>query len=141
MIVKILCTLVSLLLWKPSLAFHNSFKRMPSRYLSGGVTAMSSSKSTEHAKFIETFAKKEAPRRIESLCEILELAGERLISPNDRKGLNPFLIPISQNQTDGTKLCYIRWPTQKEDMELQLVRTTDTGNVWILSIHYEFNIF
>lgn len=56
---------------------------------------------------------------------------EEIVSPTERRGLNPFLIPISKSKKSPGKdvgvLCYIRWPTQKEDMDLQLVRTTEAG--------------
>jgi hypothetical protein len=39
----------------------------------------------------------------------------------------PFLIPLCKFQVDGSLLCYIRWPTQKDDMDLQLVRTNEMG--------------
>ena len=40
--------------------------------------------------------------------------------------MNPFLIPLARCK-DGSVLSYIRWPTQKEDMDLQIVKTTETG--------------
>ena len=51
------------------------------------------------------------------------------MKPDERTGLCPFLIPLSKNKQTGQFLCYIRWPTQKSDMDLQLVRTTDVGIV------------
>jgi len=57
----------------------------------------------------------------------LQLKGESLLKPTEREGLNPFLIPLSRNTVDKSLLCYIRWPTQKDDMELQLVRTNEVG--------------
>ena len=66
------------------------------------------------------------------MLEIIELQdSETLISPTDRKGLNPFLIPLARNKRDGSRLCYIRWPTQKDEMDLQLCRTTDVGVVLV----------
>ena len=53
---------------------------------------------------------------------------DEIIDPADyRRGMNPFLIPLAKSKEDGSILAYIRWPTQKEDMDLQLVRTTDVG--------------
>jgi len=56
----------------------------------------------------------------------MQLLGDEVVSPKERKELLPFLVPLTRSK-DGTQLCYIRWPTQKEDMELQLVRTNETG--------------
>jgi hypothetical protein len=80
-----------------------------------------------HEEFMSTVAKVEPPKRLKSLLEMTEMVGDELVSPRAREGLNPFLIPISKSKVDGSLTCFIRWPTQKEGMELQLVKTTETG--------------
>jgi hypothetical protein len=80
---------------------------------------------SEHISYMENIAKVTPPRRLETLLQLLEMSGDQtILSPNARKGLNPFLIPLSIRK-DGSILCYIRWPTQKDGMDLQLVRTTE----------------
>ena len=75
----------------------------------------------EHARYLTDVAKVQPPARLQALLELVDLRGEdTVIPPTDRKGLNPFLIPIARNKRDGSRLCYIRWPTQKEDMDLQV---------------------
>jgi hypothetical protein len=82
----------------------------------------------EHFNFIKDIARADPPRKLDLLLKLIELTGdEEVVSPSTRQGLNPFLIPISRRVKDGSYLCYIRWPTQKESMDLQLVRTTDVG--------------
>lgn len=82
----------------------------------------------EHCDFIRNIAKADPPKKLDLLLKLVELTGdEKIVSPTARQGLNPFLIPISRRIKDGSFLCYIRWPTQKENMDLQLVRTTDVG--------------
>jgi hypothetical protein len=89
-------------------------------------TSLSSTiESGAHYNFIVSTAKFDAPKQLSTLIELLKINGETIMDPNDRVGLNPFLIPISKGK-NGT-LCYIRWPTQKEDMDLQIVRTNEVG--------------
>lgn len=86
----------------------------------------------EHIAYLTDVARVKPPTRLQAMLEIMELQGtETLISPTDRKGLNPFLIPLARNKRDGSRLCYIRWPTQKDEMDLQLCRTTDVGVVLV----------
>ena len=86
----------------------------------------------EHIAYLTDVARVKPPKRLQAMLEIIELQDtETLISPTDRKGLNPFLIPFARNKRDGSRLCYIRWPTQKDEMDLQLCRTTDVGVVLV----------
>ena len=111
------------------------------RSLMGHVSSSSSSSTTttrlrataleskvfEYANFLTNVAMTNPPKRLATLLALLEMKGEEILVPSDRKSLNPFLVPLSRFKTDKSMLCYIRWPTQKEDMDLQLVRTTDVG--------------
>ena len=77
---------------------------------------------------MESVAKTVPPRRLETLLQLLEMSeDETIVGPSARENLNPFLIPLSKSKKDGSMLCYIRWPTQKDSMDLQLVRTTEVG--------------
>jgi hypothetical protein len=77
--------------------------------------------------FLRDVAKVDPPKRLRSVLELSSMNGEELVSPRSRAGLNPFLIPISKNLKDQSTTCFIRWPTQKKDMELQIVKTTESG--------------
>lgn len=102
--------------------------RMPTQHFQRGL-AMSTS-TVETASFLQDVAKTAPPKRLGTLLKLLELDNnEDLVNPDERKGLCPFLVPLSRNKQTGQYLCYIRWPTQKSDMDLQLVRTTDVGIV------------
>jgi hypothetical protein len=87
------------------------------------------SRVNEYSVFLKDVACTAAPTRLATLLTLLDMQGEEVLSPKtvDRKSLNPFLIPLSRNPSTGTMTCYIRWPTQKEDMDLQLVKTTEVG--------------
>ena len=68
------------------------------------------------------------PKRLDNLLKVITMDhhNEELVDPMDRKSLNPFLIPISRKKDNrDDMLCFIRWPTMKEDMDLQLVRNTE----------------
>ena len=104
---------------------------LPSRFQS--VARLSISESTlpafqEHLSYLQNVAKAEPPKKLELLLQLLSMTeDEEIVGPSAREGMNPFLIPLSRSKKDGSMLCYIRWPTQKESMDLQLVRTTDVG--------------
>ena len=63
--------------------------------------------SEEHSKFLKDTAKSESPKNIELLLRLMEMSGEKILSPKDRKGMNPMLIPltIGEDEEKG-KLCY-----------------------------------
>jgi len=87
-------------------------------------------KTNELSNFLQNVAVTTAPKRLATLLALLDMSGtEELLSPSMviRKDMNPFLVPISRNIKDNSLLCYIRWPTQKDDMDLQIVRTTPVG--------------
>lgn len=82
----------------------------------------------EHVNFLRDVARTEPPKKLELLLQLLEMSDdEKIVAPSERKGMNPFLVPLSKRGTDDSTLCYMRWPTQKEGMDLQLVRTTNSG--------------
>lgn len=95
----------------------------------GISTSDLANKVNEYSKYLKEVAVAAPPKRLATLLSLLDMKGEELLSPTttDRKSLNPFLIPLSRSPTDKSLLCYIRWPTQKDDMDLQLVRTTEVG--------------
>jgi hypothetical protein len=96
----------------------------------GGMSVSElASRVNEYSVFLKDVACTAPPNRLATLLTLLDMQGEEVLSPKsmDRKSLNPFLIPLSRNPISGAMTCYIRWPTQKDDMDLQLVKTTDVG--------------
>lgn len=87
----------------------------------------SSAKSGLYKEFLKDVAKIEAPERIEALATILDLQNYELVNPRERAGLNPFLVPIAKDKTDNSVIGYLRWPTQRDAMPLQIVKTNETG--------------
>lgn len=68
-----------------------------------------------HESYLKDTARVNPPLRLNTLLKLLHKRGDKLIDPSNRKGLIPFLVPVSL-QSDNSLLCYIRWPTQKDDM-------------------------
>lgn len=90
-------------------------------------SSISPDSTSEYQSFLTTKAKVPTPQNLNLLLELLTHKGEKLVSPSNRAGLNPLLIPISKNPTDNSLTCFLRWPTQKEGAALQVVSTTETG--------------
>jgi len=95
----------------------------------------------EYSNYLTGVAAVAPPKRLQTLLELLAMTGTEELLPvqagapprrwvSNEAGqseMNPFLIPLSRNVKDGSLLCYIRWPTQKDEMDLQIVRTTPVG--------------
>lgn len=82
--------------------------------------------SSEHESYLKDIALINPPARLQTLLTLLQARGDEIVSPRKRASLNPFLIPLAKC-SDGTMVCYMRWPTQKADMDLQIVKTTEAG--------------
>jgi hypothetical protein len=124
--------IVSLVLFFAFLGSLQGFSLPSNRHARSGILGMTTtddiSLSGDHSKFLKEVAKIDPPKRLPTLIKLLSMDdNEELVQPTERQNLNPFLIPLSKSKKDGSYLCYIRWPTQKEDMDLQIVRTTETG--------------
>ena len=107
-----------------------------SHYVTG---RFQSSSQQSHGDFIENVAKFNVPKGIDILLDILSWQGNEIVSPRARDGLNPFLIPLARSSADNEHICYLRWPTQKDTMELQIVKTCPAG-VKLLSTSTEHYI-
>lgn len=122
----------------------------------------------QHTNFLRGPAKvSPIPQRFLSLLKLLDLRSKNYTPTEEdfvsvvpspiaaRKGINPFLIPISESVDKKSLLCYIRWPTQKgipirnrfriipiyflyafikENMDLQLVRASSDGMLKLVSL-------
>lgn len=58
--------------------------------------------SSEHASFIKNIAKTIPPKRLDTLLQLLAYRGNKIMDPNDRKGLIPFIIPLARNMKDNS---------------------------------------
>jgi hypothetical protein len=80
-----------------------------------------------HSNFLSNVAQFTPPKDLKVLFQLLKLTGVDIVEPTNRINVNPFLVPIAMEKDGENKLCYLRWPTQRDTMELQLVRTTKVG--------------
>ncbi|GIL56818.1 hypothetical protein Vafri_12127 [Volvox africanus] len=79
---------------------------------------------TETAVFLEEIAVSQTPKRLQGLMRVLEAQGGTSLSPSDRRGLHPLLVPLSARGDDVT--CLLRWPepSQFKNMLLPVVCMT-----------------
>ncbi|KXZ51170.1 hypothetical protein GPECTOR_13g657 [Gonium pectorale] len=63
---------------------------------------------TETAVFLEEIAVSQTPQRLQGLMRVLEARGGQSLSPSERRGLHPLLVPLSAVGEDVT--CLLRWP-------------------------------
>ncbi|GLI66125.1 hypothetical protein VaNZ11_009855 [Volvox africanus] len=79
---------------------------------------------TETAVFLEEIAVSQTPKRLQGLMRVLEAKGGTSLSPSDRRGLHPLLVPLSARGEDVT--CLLRWPepSQFKNMLLPVVCMT-----------------
>lgn len=79
---------------------------------------------TETAVFLEEIAVSQTPKRLAGLMRVLEAQGAHKVSPSERAGLHPLLIPLSAKAEAVT--CLLRWPepSQHKNMPLPVVSQT-----------------
>lgn len=66
------------------------------------------------------------------LRQVLEAQGHNIVSPADRRGLHPLLIPLAQQHQQrisatSTLTCLLRWPEGHKGMELPVVQQERGG--------------
>lgn len=87
------------------------------------------------ADFLTTTAKCDVPSGLPGLVRLLAADGKRFQLVNgdltavraSNHAMNPFFVPIAKDATKGSYIGYMRWPTQKPEMDLQIVETTEVG--------------
>ncbi|GLC37181.1 hypothetical protein PLESTB_000988700 [Pleodorina starrii] len=89
-----------------------------------GNRYVASKAMTETSVFLEEIAVSQTPKRLQGLMRVLEVQGGVSLSPADRRGLHPLLVPLSAQGEDVT--CLLRWPepSQNKNMPLPVVRMT-----------------
>jgi hypothetical protein len=69
------------------------------------------------------------------LVQVLVAQGEQVVSPQDRRGLMPLLVPLTAatDSPDPTFTCLLRWPEGHRGMELPVVRMQRRGTAVALA--------
>ncbi|XP_043708741.1 protein IN CHLOROPLAST ATPASE BIOGENESIS, chloroplastic-like isoform X2 [Telopea speciosissima] len=87
--------------------------------------------SSDHISFIKDIAAIRPPDYLQYLLKMLQIRGDRIISPGARQGLIPLAIPLSENHS-GALTALLRWPTAPSGMEMPVVEVRKHG-VWLLA--------
>ncbi|KAL4422026.1 hypothetical protein ABPG77_005456 [Micractinium sp. CCAP 211/92] len=100
---------------------------------SGTVAVRASVTAAEHVRYINEVAVVPGKPKVETLLKVLEAQGQAAVSPADRSGLHPLLIPLAQqhgsssNGGGGELTCLLRWPEGHQGMELPVVSQARGG--------------
>ncbi|KAI7837860.1 hypothetical protein COHA_008347 [Chlorella ohadii] len=111
------------------------FTRRPlRRSAAGAVVVHASTTAAEHVRYVNEVAVVPGKPRVEVLLKVLEAQGQAAVSPADRRGLHPLLIPLAQQQGgeggsggSGELTCLLRWPEGHKGMELPVVSQARGG--------------
>lgn len=107
------------------------FTRRPIRRSAAGATVVRASvTAAEHVRYVNEVAVVPGKPRVEVLLKVLEAQGQAAVSPADRSGLHPLLIPLAQQQGgsgSGELTCLLRWPEGHKGMELPVVSQARGG--------------
>jgi len=80
--------------------------------------------SSEYERYLKNVAiVKNMPVCLQGLLHVLVTSGESAVSPSERRGMHPFLIPLTRDEKSGSVTGLLRWPTAPDTMELPVVRT------------------
>ncbi|XP_015690383.1 protein IN CHLOROPLAST ATPASE BIOGENESIS, chloroplastic [Oryza brachyantha] len=85
----------------------------------------------DHASFIKEVAATDPPEHLNSLLNVLQARGEKLVSPGAKRGLIPLVVPLSESPA-GNLTSLLRWPTAPSGMEMPVVEVRNYG-LWLLA--------
>nr|ACN31896.1 unknown [Zea mays] len=64
----------------------------------------------DHASFVKEIAATDPPEHLNSLLNVLQARGEKIVSPGAKRGLIPCVVPLSESPA-GDLTSLLRWPT------------------------------
>ncbi|KAK9809015.1 hypothetical protein WJX72_007933 [[Myrmecia] bisecta] len=87
----------------------------------------------EHARYIDEIAMASRPARVATLLKVLNAQGHEIVSPADRTGLHPLVVPLSKHAVqpapgdasvigNETFTCLLRWPESKRSIGMPVVQ-------------------
>lgn len=85
----------------------------------------------DHASFVKEIAATDPPEHLNSLLNVLQARGEKLVSPGAKRGLIPLVVPLSESPA-GNLTSLLRWPTAPSGMEMPVVEVRNHG-LWLLA--------
>ncbi|KAL5653565.1 hypothetical protein ACJX0J_039023, partial [Zea mays] len=84
-----------------------------------------------HASFVKEIAATDPPEHLNSLLNVLQARGEKIVSPGAKRGLIPCVVPLSESPA-GDLTSLLRWPTAPTGMEMPVVEVRKHG-LWLLA--------
>ncbi|GAQ82211.1 hypothetical protein KFL_001040140 [Klebsormidium nitens] len=87
----------------------------------------------DHATYLRDVADITPPPLLPTLLKALEASGEEVVSPAERAGVIPLVIPLTRNESTGELTGILRWPTPPEGLEMPVVRVQKNGQLWLLA--------
>ncbi|PWZ05693.1 hypothetical protein Zm00014a_011506 [Zea mays] len=85
----------------------------------------------DHASFVKEIAATDPPEHLNSLLNVLQARGEKIVSPGAKRGLIPCVVPLSESPA-GDLTSLLRWPTAPTGMEMPVVEVRKHG-LWFLA--------
>lgn len=85
----------------------------------------------DHASFVKEIAATDPPEHLNSLLNVLQARGEKIVSPGAKRGLIPCVVPLSESPA-GDLTSLLRWPTAPTGMEMPVVEVRKHG-LWLLA--------
>ncbi|KAL6645373.1 hypothetical protein ACP70R_016981 [Stipagrostis hirtigluma subsp. patula] len=95
------------------------------------VAAAAAATTYDHASFVKEIAATEPPEHLNSLLNVLQARGEKIVSPGAKRGLIPVVVPLSETAA-GNLTSLLRWPTAPAGMEMPVVEVRKHG-LWLLA--------
>ncbi|CAL4920342.1 unnamed protein product [Urochloa decumbens] len=85
----------------------------------------------DHASFVKEIAATDPPEHLNSLLNVLQARGEKIVSPGAKRGLIPVVVPLSESPA-GNLTSLLRWPTAPTGMEMPVVEVRKHG-LWLMA--------
>ncbi|KAL6847564.1 hypothetical protein ACP4OV_022590 [Aristida adscensionis] len=99
--------------------------------VAAAAAAAASATTYDHASFVKEIAATEPPEHLNSLLNVLQARGEKIVSPGAKRGLIPVVVPLSESPA-GNLTSLLRWPTAPTGMEMPVVEVRKHG-LWLLA--------
>ncbi|CAL4937239.1 unnamed protein product [Urochloa decumbens] len=101
------------------------------RRASSAASPAASVTAYDHASFVKEIAATDPPEHLNTLLNLLQARGEKIVSPGARRGLIPVVVPLSESPA-GNLTSLLRWPTAPTGMEMPVVEVRKHG-LWLMA--------
>lgn len=91
------------------------------------MTRALTNNDVDHSSYIQDNAAIPAPQLLPMLVKVLEARGQQVLSPADRQGLHPLIVPLSRTVGGSTLTGVLRWPTSAGGDDMPIVEAGPHG--------------